>query len=76
MYTHEMKRLQIYIGEDLDDALAVEAVRQKTSKAALIRRFVSERLGRGPTDADPLAEWIGGGDWEPESIDDVVYGKR
>lgn len=69
-----MKRLQIYIEEELDDALAVEARRQKTSKAALIRRFVADRLGRRPAGEDPLAGWIGKGDWEPGSIDDVVYG--
>ena len=51
-----MKRLQISIGEDLDDALAVEAARRHTSKAALIREFVRERLGRAtPAGTDPMA---------------------
>ena len=39
-----MKRLQIMIDEDLDDALAKLAAEQGESKAALIRRFVRERL--------------------------------
>ncbi|MEX2557147.1 MAG: CopG family transcriptional regulator [Actinomycetota bacterium] len=67
-----MKRLQIYIEEELDEALAVAAAREKTSKAALIRRFVAERLG-GPK-RDPLDDLIGALDIEPADIDDVVYG--
>jgi len=39
-----VKRLQIYIDDDLYEALAVEASRAHTSKAALIRRFLGERL--------------------------------
>ncbi|MGH9362654.1 MAG: CopG family transcriptional regulator, partial [Thermoanaerobaculia bacterium] len=39
-----MKRLQIMIDEDLDAALQVLAAEEKTSKAALIRRFVRERI--------------------------------
>ena len=41
MYTDTVKRLQIYLQEDLDEALASLAVREGTSKAALIRRFVA-----------------------------------
>ena len=66
-----MKRLQIYIEEELDEALAVQAAREKTSKAALIRRFVADRLG-GPR-TDPLDDLIGVSDAEPAGIDDVVY---
>ena len=40
-----MKRLQIYIDEELDDALAVKARRAHTSKAALIREAVRGSLG-------------------------------
>ena len=38
-----MKRLQIYIDEDMDDALGVEAARLGTSKAELIRRLLAPR---------------------------------
>ena len=72
MYTHPMKRLQIYIEEELDEALAAEAARNKTSKAALIRGFVAERLGG--TKKDPIDDLVGSLDFEPASIDDVVYG--
>lgn len=73
MYTPPVKRLQIYIDEDLDDALAAEAARKKTSKAALIRELVRERLG-GRARRDPLDELVGDIDAEPGDIDEVVYG--
>ncbi len=42
-----MKRLQIYVDEELDEALAARAQREGTSKAGLIREYVADRLGRG-----------------------------
>jgi hypothetical protein len=70
-----VKRLQISIEEDLDDALAVEAARRNTSKAALIREFVRERLVRAkPVAADPMAALIGDIDDEAGDIDAAVYG--
>lgn len=72
-----MKRLQIYIDEDLDVALGAEARRQRTSKAALIREYVADRLrARG---RDPIQEFIGSFDGGPDlsaSVDVVVYGHR
>jgi hypothetical protein len=70
-----MKRLQICIEEELDAALAGLAVREGISKAALIRRFVSEGLGLPPS-GDPLDQLVGQYDEEPGSIDDVVYGPK
>lgn len=70
-----MKRLQISIEEDLDEALAVEAARRRTSKAALIREFVRERLRpRRRAGADPMARLIGDIDATAGDIDEVVYG--
>lgn len=72
-----MKRLQIYIEEDLDQALGVEARRQRKSKAALIRTYVAERLrAREP---DPIDAFVGSFDGAADlsvSVDDVVYGTR
>jgi hypothetical protein len=69
-----MKRLQIYIEEDLDAALAKKARREKTSKAALIRKFVSEKVRPlPPIEEDPLWKLVGSADFDPEPVDDVVY---
>lgn len=69
-----MKRLQIMIDEDLDALLGRKASVEGTSKAALIRRFVRERIGEmPPLEADPLVAMIGDDDFEPAPVDDVVY---
>jgi ribbon-helix-helix CopG family protein len=74
MYIEAMKRLQIYIEEELDEALGREAAERRTSKAALIRMFVAERLdGKKPNDT--FAELVGRYDVDPGSVDDVVYGR-
>ena len=39
-----MKRLQVMIEEDLDEALGAQALREGTSKAALIRRHMRHAL--------------------------------
>lgn len=72
-----MKRLQIYIEENVDRALGVEARRKRTSKAALIRQYVADRLRM--SDRDPVDAFIGsfnGGADLSASVDDVVYGTR
>ena len=72
-----MKRLQIMIEEDLDSALERQAVAERTSKAALIRQYVRERLRPlPPIEEDPLWQMIGlAGDVEPiDDIDEFLYG--
>lgn len=73
-----MKRLQIMIEEDLDAALARQALRERVSKAALIRRYVRERLAPlPPLHEDPLWELVGSVDAEPvDDIDDFLYGPK
>ena len=70
-----VKRLQIMIDEDLDAELGRRASREHTSKAALIRTYVRERLHPlPPIEQDPLWEMVGAdGDIEPAAADDVVY---
>jgi predicted transcriptional regulator len=74
MYTPWMRRLQIYIDEELDDALAVRARRAHTSKAALIREAVRRSIGEPESKVDPFRDWIGGSDATPAPVDEVVYG--
>jgi hypothetical protein len=75
-----VKRLQIMIEEDLDAALARQASEEGVSKAALIRRYVGERLRPLPPLADdPLSGFFGlvdGNRDDSVSVDDVVYGPR
>ncbi len=75
MYAHRMKRLQIMIDEDLDAALDRMALEEGTSKAAIIRRFVRERVKPpAPLEDDPIFQMIGADDYDPADIDEVVYG--
>jgi hypothetical protein len=73
-----VKRLQIMIEEDLDAALGRQARRERVSKAALIRRYVRERLAPlPPLHEDPLWELVGSVDAEPvDGIDDFLYGPK
>lgn len=74
MYDAGVKRLQMMIDEDLDDALERLARLERTSKAALIRRYVRERLtAREPLDHDLLWSMAGADDFEPAPVDEVVY---
>jgi hypothetical protein len=74
MYPPLVKRLQILIEEELHAALDKAARQERVSKAALIRRFVRERLQAvAPLEADPLWRMVGADDYEPVPIDDIVY---
>ncbi len=69
-----MKRLQVMIEEDLDEALGAQALREGTSKAALIRRHMRHALRPiPPLEQDPLWKMAGADSYEPADIDDVVY---
>ena len=72
-----MKRLQIMIDEDLDCILERMARDEGTSKAALIRRFVRQRVRPLPAmHNDPIWGLAGIADVEVEpgeSVDNVVY---
>lgn len=75
-----MKRLQIRIDAELDDALAVTAARQGTSKAALIREAVAERYASAEDGREALLAMAGmfkdGSPDDSTSINDVVYDRR
>ena len=73
-YPPNVRRIQITIDEVLDAALAAEAARRRTSKAALIREFVLERLGGRKDGPDPMFPLIGDIEEEAGDIDKVIYG--
>lgn len=74
MYDPKMKRLQIFIEEELDSALERKARSEGKSKAALIRRYVRERLSPlPPIEKDPLWGLVGVDDFEPSPVDEVLY---
>ena len=72
-----MKRLQIMIEEDLDAALGRQAALEGVSKAALIRRYVAQRLRvLPPLEDDPLWDVVGmvrGGCHDSGRVDEVLY---
>jgi metal-responsive CopG/Arc/MetJ family transcriptional regulator len=69
-----VKRLQIMIDDDLEEALDRCSAKEGISKAALIRRIVREALEPlPPLEEDSLWSMVGAGDFEPADIDDVVY---
>ncbi len=74
MYDARMKRMQLLIDEELDEALERRAREEGTSKADLIRRFVRLHVETLiPLEADPLSQMVGVDDFEPAPVDEVVY---
>ena len=74
-----VKRLQIMIEEDLDAALGRQAAEEGVSKAALIRRYVRDRLRPlPPLEDDPLWQIVGmvegGSPDDSLRVNEVVYG--
>jgi len=73
MYTERMRRINIYIDEDLDRRAEREARRRNISKAALIRQSLLAALGPAD-DRDPIDLLVGLSDAEPvDDVDAVIY---
>lgn len=71
-----MRRIQIYIEEELDEALQAEAAREGRSKAALIRECVASRYAAPESlESDPMTALVGAIDAEPGDVDEIVYGR-
>ncbi len=75
-----MRRFQMMLDAELDDALEHQAAQESVSKAELLRRYARERLkSLPPIEKDPLWEMVGIYDDEVDSnetVDDIVYGPR
>ena len=79
MYAALVRRLQIMIDEDLDEALARQARDEGTSKAALIRQYVRERVKPVPPIQEDALWSSRHGEGPPDdsrNVDDVVYGPK
>jgi HEAT repeat protein len=71
-----MRRIQLYMNDELDDRLEAEAAERGVSKASLVREAVARFFG-STGDHDPVDDLIGAFDGpadDDESIDSVVYG--
>ena len=73
-----MKRIQIHVDEELDEAAETEAARRGISKAALIRVSLAHELRTDSVTTsapwDNISGWL---DDDPaEDIDEAVYGPR
>ena len=74
MYNRWVRRINIYVDEELDRRAAEEAERRNISKAALIRQSLVTQLGSGDQ-PDPVDELVGLSDVAPaDDIDSVIYG--
>ena len=70
-----MRRIQVHIDEELDDAASAEAARRGISNAALIRESLARAVEPKPAVEDPWDALDGWLDDEPvDDIDDVIYG--
>ena len=71
-----MRRIQLYLDEDLDDGLNVEAARRGRSRSEIVREAVRQWLGsrEEAVKRDTVDELVGSVDIEPvDELDAVVY---
>ena len=70
-----MRRIQIYMDEELDERLEKEAAETGTSKAAIIRACVAAHYETGEATTDPLDGLIGAFDGPAvQDLDEAIYG--
>ena len=76
VYTLHMRRIQLYLDEDIDDALSAAAARLGVSRSALVRNAVRSALDDGPEAlTDPLDALVGSVDVDPDDdLDAAIYG--
>ena len=76
VYTLYMRRIQLYLEDDIDEALSVVAARRGISRSAMMRAAVRVALAaEAEALADPLDSLVGSVDVEPDDdLDAVIYG--
>lgn len=75
MYIHLMRRIQLYMDDDLDHALTAEAARSGRTRSDLVRMAVRRSLEHVLTEHDdPVDALIGSVDIDPiDDIDAAIY---
>ena len=76
VYTPYMRRIQLYLEDDIDEALSVAAARRGISRSAMMRAAVRVALAaEAEALADPLDSLVGSVHVEPDDdLDAVIYG--
>lgn len=71
-----MRRIQLYMDQDIDDALTAAAARLGTSRSALVRDAVRAALDPAViASTDAADELVGCLDVQPDTdVDAVIYG--
>ncbi len=73
-----MRRIQLHLEEELDEALASQAAERGIPKAALVRDYLWQHVEGEHSRPDPAAPLIGmyqGDVDEHASVDEIVYGR-
>ena len=75
VYIHLVRRIQLYMDDDLDHALNAEAARSGRTRSELVRMAVRQSLEHALTvDPDPVDALIGSVDIDPiDDIDAAIY---
>lgn len=75
VYTYFVRRIQLYMDDDLDHALTAEAARSGKTRSELVRMAVRQSLEHALTKtADPVDALIGSVDIDPiADIDAAIY---
>ncbi len=75
VYIHIVRRIQLYMDDDLDHALTAEAARSGRTRSELVRMAVRQSLEHTLTvDPDPIDALIGSVDIDPiDDIDAAIY---
>ena len=75
VYTTAMRCIQLYMDDDIDEALSAAAARRGVSRSAYVRDAVRACLAAGPEAiSDPLDALLGSVDVEPDAdLDAVIY---
>ena len=71
----DVRRIQVFMDDDLDDQLEAEAAATGVSKASIVRESVAARYRQRSSAPDPIDALVGAFDGAPvDDLDAVIYG--